>query len=105
MTVAPDRIYRIEAEDEPGRYHGIIIHEPTGQRLEMRTLYATDSAARIAARTYLTDAINRGELPLSPTRNVPVWSPHGKLGTARIPRNKEGIAESPRCGDPPPTTQ
>ena|SRR5690349_19007857 len=100
-----DRIYRIEAEGEPGRYHGIIIHEPTGQRLELRTVYATDSAASIAARTYLTDAINRGELPLSPTRNMPVWSPHGKLGTARLPRDKEGIAESPRRGGDPPPTQ
>jgi hypothetical protein len=81
-----DRIYRIDVEGEPGNYHGVVIHNDTDQHLVLRTVYPTDGAARLAARTYLTEALNRGDLPLSPDRVMPVWSPHGKFGTARMGR-------------------
>jgi hypothetical protein len=58
------KVYRIEVAGEPGRYYGIIIHKPSGHRLEMRTLYATESAANLATGAFLTGAVKRRELPL-----------------------------------------
>jgi hypothetical protein len=58
------KTYRIEIKGEPGRYYGIIIHKPSGHRLEMRTLYATAIAANLATGAFLTGAVKRRELPL-----------------------------------------
>jgi hypothetical protein len=59
------KVYRIEIAGKPGCYYGIIVHKPSGQRLEMAARFATDSAANLATRAHLTGAVKRGEKPLA----------------------------------------
>lgn len=71
MTKRPDimaemaKFYRIEIRGEPNRFYGVIIHKASGLRHEMRTLFASESAANLATRAHLTGAVKRGELPLA----------------------------------------